>query len=93
MNGTHLGPSLDSLLEEEGILEEVNDRAMRRVVAWRIKQQMKAQNVTQAEMARRMRTSRNQVRRIISAEDGDLRLSTLQKAARALDRELVVELV
>lgn len=93
MNRTHIGSSLDSLLEEEGILEEVTERALLQVVAWQIKQQMREQNVTQAELARRMHTSRNQVSRIISAEDHDVRMSTLQRAARALDRELVVQLV
>jgi antitoxin HicB len=93
MNRAHIGSSLDSLLEEEGILEEVTERALLRVVAWQIEQQMKEQNITQAEMARRMHTSRNQVKRIIGAEDQDVRMSTLQRAARALDRELVVQLV
>lgn len=93
MNDTHIGSSLDSLLAEEGVLDEVTERALLRVVAWQIKQQMRVQKVTQAELARRMHTSRNQVRRIIGAEDHDVRISTLQKAARALDRELVVQLV
>lgn len=92
MNRSHIGSSLDSLLEDEGILEEMNHRASLRVVAWQLKQQMKAQKVSRSELARRMHTSRSQVARIIDAEDEDVRMSTLQKAARALDKELVVEL-
>lgn len=92
MNRTHIGSSLDSLLEDEGTLEEVTNRANLRVVAWQLKQEMKAQNVSKAELARRMHTSRSQVSRIIDAEDEDVRVSTLQKAARALDKDLVLEI-
>lgn len=92
MNRKHVGSSLDSLLDDEGILDEVSHRANLRVVAWQIREQMQAQNVSKAELARRMQTSRSQVSRIIDAEDEDVRVSTLQKAARALDKELVLEL-
>lgn len=92
MNPSHIGSRLDVLLEDEGILEEVSHRANLRVIAWQIKEQMKTQKVSKSELARRMHTSRSQVSRIIDAEDEDVRVSTLQKAARALDKELLIEL-
>ncbi len=92
MNQNHIGSTLDSLLEDEGILEDVTHRASLRVITWQLKQQMKAQNVSKSELARRMHTSRSQVARLIDGEDDDVRVSTLQKAAHALKRELVIEL-
>ena len=42
----HIGSSFDDFLQEEGILEEVNAVAVKRVLAWQIAQAMKEQNLT-----------------------------------------------
>lgn len=92
MSNPHIGSSLDDFLREEGILEEVNEAALRKVVAWQIKTQMKANDISKAELARRMETSRSQVDRILAGNDPGIRLDTLERAAAAVGCTLHVEL-
>ncbi len=47
----HIGSSFDDFLQEEGIFEEVNAVAVKRVLAWQIAQAMKAQNLTKTALA------------------------------------------
>ena len=48
----------DAFLEQEGIYNEANDTAIKRVIAYQIAQEMQAQNITKTKMAERMHTSR-----------------------------------
>ena len=58
MNEKHLGSSLDDFLEEEGQLAEAETVAAKRVLAFQIAKLMAEQQLSKAEMARRMSTSR-----------------------------------
>ena len=42
----HTGSSFDSFLEEEGILEEVEAAAIKRIIAWQLAQAMSASKVS-----------------------------------------------
>ena len=65
-----IGSSFDDFLKEEGIYEDVTAHAIKRVLAWQISQAMQAQNITKVEMARRMKTSRAQLDRLLDPEIG-----------------------
>lgn len=93
MNEEHLGSSLDDFLEEEGLLAEAEAVAVKRVLAFQLAQLMAAQQVSKAEMARRMNTSRAAVNRLLDPDNEAATLTTLEKAATALGRRLRVELV
>lgn len=93
MNNPHIGSSLEGFLREEGIYEEVREVALRRVIAWQLKRQMEENDISKAELARRMATSRSQVDRILEGNDPGIRLDTLVRAAAAVGCELRVELV
>lgn len=93
MNEEHLGSSLDDFLEEEGLLAEAEAVAVKRVLAFQLAQLMEAQQVSKAEMARRMNTSRTAVNRLLDPNSEAATLTTLEKAAAALGRRLRVELV
>lgn len=93
MSNIHRGSSFDDFLIEAGILEEVNELAARQIIAWRLKDQMETNNISKSELARRMKTSRSQVDRILEGEDPGIRLDTLERAARAVGCELRVELL
>jgi DNA-binding Xre family transcriptional regulator len=54
---------------------------------------MKEKRFSKAEMARRMRTSRAALDRLLDPEYEALTLSTLRKAAVAVGREIRIELV
>lgn len=89
----HSGSTLDSLLEEEGILEEVDAVAIKRVIAWQLAQAMKAAKITKKKMAERMGTSRSQLDRLLDPERGAVHLETISKAARAVGKRLRIEMV
>jgi len=88
-----LGQSFDDFLNQEGVYEETEERAIKRVVAYQLAQVMKDQNITKAEMARRIATSRAQLDRLLDPEYDGVTLGTLTRAAKAVGRSLRVELV
>lgn len=93
MNNPRIGSSFDSFLEEEGIHEEVQDLAQKRLLAWQIEEAMKQTGIKKVEMAERMHTSRTQVERLLDPTNNKVQLDTLQRAARAVGRTLKLELV
>lgn len=88
-----IGSSLEDFLREEGVYDEARAVAIKRVLAWQLADAMKASGVTKVEMARRMKTSRSQLDRLLDPENAKIQLDTLYKAASALGRELKLELV
>ncbi len=93
MKKKNIGSSLDSLLREEGMYEEVTAAAIKRVLARQVAAAMKEKRFSKAEMARRMQTSRAALDRLLDPEYDAVTLSTLRKAAAAVGRELRLELV
>jgi len=93
MKGSNIGTSFDSWLREENIYEEANAAAIKRVLARQIAAAMQERQLSKAEMARRMKTSRAALDRLLDPEYDAITLSTLRKAAHALGRELRLELV
>lgn len=87
-----VGSDFDEFLAEDGIAEEVEAAALKRVLAFQFEQTMKKQAISQAEMARRMKTSRTVVRRLLDANDTSVTLATLAKASRALGERLQLSL-
>lgn len=84
---------LEELFEELGELEEVRARTRKKILASELRQAMKAQGVTPAEMARRMKTSRPTVYRLLDPAEPGATLDTLQRASAALGLELQIHLV
>ncbi|MES2073924.1 MAG: XRE family transcriptional regulator [Pseudomonadota bacterium] len=93
MTKKHIGSSFDEFLEEEGILDEVNAVAIKRVIAWQIAHEMKRQKLSKTSMAEKMHTSRAALNRLLDEEDTSLTLTTLSSAAAALGKKLKLELV
>jgi antitoxin HicB len=89
----HLGESFDSFLKEQGIYESVQTTAIKRVLAMQLEEAMKEQNLTKVEMARRMKTSRVQLDRLLDPENDSVTLATLRRAAAVVGREVRLELV
>jgi len=89
----NIGSSLEDFLEEEGRLEEATEIAIKRVLAWQIDQAMKQQRLSRAEMARRMKTSRSQLDRLLDPAHTAVTLSTMTHAAAVLGKRLRLDLV
>lgn len=86
-----IGSSFENFLKEEGIYEEVTAQAVKRVLAWQIEQAMRAEGITKKEMARRMRTSRSQLDRLLDPGNDKVLLATVHAAA-AVGRRLTLGL-
>ncbi len=93
MKKKNIGSSFDSWLREEGVEEEVTAVAIKRVLARQVEAAMSDSGLSKAEMARRMRTSRSQLDRLLDPENDSVTLTTLQKAATAIGRQVRLELV
>ncbi|GMU69735.1 MAG: hypothetical protein AMXMBFR37_20670 [Steroidobacteraceae bacterium] len=84
----HVGSSFEAFLAEEGLLEEATALAIKRVLAWELAKAMKKDKVSRAELARRMRTSRAVVHRLLNKNDPAVTLTTISRAAVALGRHV-----
>ena len=60
----HFGSTFDSFLQEEGILEAVTARALKRVIARQLGALMKDQGLSKTSLAEKMQTSRSQLDRL-----------------------------
>lgn len=88
----HIGSAFNDWLKEEGLEEDANTHAIKRVLAWQIEQAMKAQGISKVEMARRMGTSRAHLDRLLDPDNDKVQLDTVQRAAAAIGRKLRLEL-
>jgi hypothetical protein len=88
-----IGSSFSSFLKDEGLHDEASAVAVKRVLAWELERAMADGGVTKNEMAKRMHTSRSQLDRILDPGNDKIQLDTVFKAARALGREVKLELV
>jgi antitoxin HicB len=88
----HSGSSLDSFLIEEGLHEEVESVAIKRVLAWQFEQEMERQQKTKRAMAKELKTSRSQLDRLLDPQNTRVSIETLSQAARVLGKRLVLEI-
>ncbi len=93
MRHKNKGGSFDDFLKDEGILEEVENVAIKRVVALQIREEMKKKNISKTKLADQMKTSRSALNRLLDPEDEAITFKTLKRAASALDKRLVIQLV
>ena len=92
MNKKRVGSDFDDFLKEEGIYEEVQAVAIKRVIAYQIAEEMKKKKLSKTEMASRMKTSRAALERLLDPENASITLITLERAASAVGKKLKVQL-
>lgn len=88
MTNKHKGSTFDSFLEEEGLLEETEAVAIKRVIAFQLEQMMREMNLSKSAMASKMRTSRSALERLLDPINTSITLYTLVKAARVVGKKL-----
>ena len=86
------GTSLEDVLIEDSNLEGATAYAIKRVIAQQLQQEMDKRHLSKTAMAKLMATSRRQLDRVLSPDDGNVTIETLQRAARAVGRSLHLEL-
>jgi hypothetical protein len=87
----YIGSDFDDFLREEGILEEVEQGARKSQLAIDLRKVMRRKRVSEAELARRMKTSRSAVRRILDPTEDGTRLDSLVRMAGALGCALEIK--
>lgn len=90
MKNEHIGSSFEDFLREEGLYEEVEAAAIKKVVACMIEKSMQESRVTKSEMALRMGTSRTQLNRLLDPAYPSVTLATIAKAASALGKKISI---
>jgi len=91
-NKQYIGSNFDDFLKEEGLLPHAEAVAIKRVIAYQLEAEMKRAKVTKMEMAKKMRTSRSSLDRLLDPENASVSLLTLERAAVVLGRKLRIEL-
>ena len=89
----HIGSSLDNFLDEENLLTQVNEIAIKRVIAWQIQQEIETKQMTKTGVAKAMGTSRAAVDRLLDPDNTSVTLNTLDRAARVLGKRIKIELI
>ena len=85
------GSNFDVFLAEEGILEEVSAKAHKRLLVLQIADIMKETNLTKTALAKKMRTSRSQLDRLLDPDNVSISLESLERLARVIDKQLRIE--
>jgi antitoxin HicB len=88
-----IGSSFDDFLDEENLLVEANEIAIKRVIAWQLQQEIEAKHMTKTDVAKAMGTSRAAVDRLLDPNNTSVTLNTLSKAARILGKKIEIDLV
>jgi antitoxin HicB len=89
----HKGTTLDSFLEEEGLLENAEAVAIKRVIAHQIEKKMKKAHLSKTELAEKMGTSRSALDRLLDANNTSVTLNTMVKAAHFVGKKLHISFV
>jgi antitoxin HicB len=92
MDKKYIGSDFDEFLVEEGLLEQAEAVAIKRMLAYQVEQLMQEQNLSKTEMSRRMKTSRAALDRLLDPANQSVTLQTLDRAARALGKRLQISL-
>ena len=85
------GSNFNDFLEEEGILEEVSAKAHKRLLALQLADIMKENSITKTSLAKKLKTSRSQLDRILAPENTSITIEVLEHVAHAVGKKLHIE--
>ena len=88
----HRGSNFEDFLKEEGIFEECNAEAVKRVIAFQLEKELKKQKMSKSQFAKKMKTSRSAVDRLLDPKR-TCSLKSLVTAVSALGKTLEVRVV
>ncbi|MEN9856568.1 MAG: hypothetical protein RLZZ157_1694 [Pseudomonadota bacterium] len=88
-----VGSSFDAFLHDEGLYDDVQAGAVKKVMVFQLQAAMKEKKITKVEMAKRMKTSRSQLDRLLDPGNEAVSLEALTRAAKVVGRQLSICLV
>lgn len=93
MKNKALGSTFDDFLAEEGIADEVEAGAIKKIIAYQLQEAIRKEQLTKTALAAQLETSRAAVNRLLDPDNESITLLTLKKAANVLGKKLHFELV
>jgi len=93
MKNKTVGSSFDDFLAEEGISDEVEAGAIKKIIAYQLQETIKKEHLSKTALAIRLETSRSAVDRLLDPVNESITLLSLIKAANVLGKKLRFELV
>lgn len=93
MSNEFVGQSFDTFLDEEGIKNEVELGAVKKLLAYQLKETIDEMHMTKSDLAKRLQTSRAAIDRLLDPENDSVTLHTLKRAAALLGKRIKLELV
>ena len=92
MSKKKIRSTLDDFVQDYSSLSSTTALAIKKGIAWQITEEMKAQNLTKTELAKRMQTSRSALNRLLDQGDASLTIATLASVANALGKKVNLQL-
>lgn len=89
-NNKCIGSNFDDFLEEEGLLQESETVAIKRVIAYALEQKMLEDNISINRLAKELETSRTAISRILDPQNTSITLNTIEKVAKYLGKRIVL---
>ena len=86
------GSSFDDFLKEDGIYEDVQNAAIKKVLSAKLEAAMFDQNISKTDMAKRLNTSRSQLDRLLDPDNETITLQTASRPAAVLGMTLEINL-
>lgn len=88
----YMGSNFDDFLKEGNLLIEAEDKAVKRVISYFIKKEMEDKKMSKSEIARKMKTSRSSLDRLLDPENVSVTLLTLENLAISLGKKLKIKI-
>ena len=91
MKNKHVGSNFNDFLQEEGLMAEAEATAIKRILAYQIRQEMELRHLSKTALAKMMKTSRSSVDRLLDPNNSSITLLTLENVAVALGKKLKLQ--
>lgn len=88
MKRKHIGSKFEDFLAEDGMLEACRASAIKFKISHELALAMSKRNLTKAELAKRLQTSRTGVDRLLDPENTSITLNTMAKVAQLLGKRI-----
>lgn len=88
MKSKYVGSKFEDFLAEDGILEECRASAIKFKIAHELQKAMEQREMTKADLARKLQTSRTGVDRLLDPRNTSITLNTMAKVAQLLGKRI-----
>ena len=88
-----IGGDFFDYLQEENILDECLSLSSKELIVYQLKAIMEEEHISKSDLATKMNTSRAAVYRLLDENNNSVTLDTLEKAAKFLNKKLIIKFV